>query len=70
MRQRGDLRQQLRLDVVACDEQLGRLDPGRTRCLDKVLSLGDEEPQLVPPAALVELADELELLVLARGDQA
>ena len=69
MAQRRDLREQRLLDVIARHEQVGRLDLRRQRRVDEILTLCDEEPELVAPAALVELPDELELLVLARGDQ-
>jgi hypothetical protein len=69
MSERRDLCQQLRLDVFTGDQQLGRLDPDRRRCVNDVLALGNEETELLAPAAVVELPDELELLVLARGDQ-
>jgi len=62
MRERRDLLQERRLDVLAGDEQVDR------RCargLDEVLPLRDEQPKLVPPAPVVELADELEPLVVA-----
>jgi hypothetical protein len=68
---RRHLRKQLRRDVLAGDEQLDRLDSGCRRCLDEVLAFGREEPGLVPVLApREELADEAELLVLPRGDQA
>jgi hypothetical protein len=70
MSERRDLPQQSRLDVLPRDEQLDRLDAGRTCGVDEILALRDEQPELVAPAALVQLADELELLVFARGDQA
>jgi len=35
----------------------------------EILTFRDEEPELVAPAAIVQLADELELLVVERGDQ-
>jgi hypothetical protein len=63
------LREQVRLDVVAGDEQLDGLDRRRRRRVDEVLALDEEEPELVAPAALVQLADELELLVVAGADQ-
>jgi hypothetical protein len=66
VRGRRHLGEQRRLDVLAGDEQLDRL--GR-RGVDEILALTGEEPELVPPAPLVQLADELELLVVARGDQ-
>jgi len=64
-----DLGQERRLDVLTGDEQFHRLDPGVERSTDKILALRDEEPELVAPAAVVQLADELELLVVERGDQ-
>jgi hypothetical protein len=67
MRERRDLREQRRLDVLARDQQLDRLDPGCR--LDQILPLDSEQPELVAPAPVVELADELEPLVVARGDQ-
>jgi hypothetical protein len=62
-------RQQARLDVLPRDEELGRIQSCVHAGLDEILALRDEEPELVAPAAVVQLADELELLVLARGDQ-
>jgi hypothetical protein len=47
------------------DQQLDRLEPGHVRRLDEVLSLRDEQPELVAPAPVTELADELEPLVVA-----
>jgi hypothetical protein len=70
MAQRGDLGQQGRLHVLFGDEHLDRLNPGVERRLHEVLALRNEEPKLFAPAAVVQLANELELLVLARGDQA
>jgi len=64
-----DLGQEHRLDVLAGDEELHRFDPGIDRRLDEILTLRDEEPELVAPAAVLQLADELELLVVERGDQ-
>jgi len=69
MAERRDLRQQGGLDVVARDEHVDSVEPAGERGIDEVLALDEEEPELVPPAALVQLADELELLVVARGDQ-
>ena len=48
-------------------EQVDRLDPGGR--FDEVLTLRDEQLELVAPAPVVELADELEPLVVAGGDQ-
>jgi len=47
------------------DEQLDRLDAGGGGRLDQVLALRDEQPELVAPAPVAELADELEPLVVA-----
>jgi hypothetical protein len=66
MRCRRDLRQQPRLDVLARDEQLDRLG---CRGVDEILAFAGEEFELVAPAPLVQLADEFQLLVVARGDQ-
>jgi hypothetical protein len=63
MRERRDLRQQFCGDVLARHEQLDSRDAGRR--LDEILALRNEEPELVAPAPVVELADELELLVVA-----
>ena len=43
-RQLGD---ESRLDVLARDEQLDRLDAGGSRGVDEVLALADEEPLLL-----------------------
>jgi hypothetical protein len=42
VRECGDLRKQRRLDVLACDQQLDRLDAGGR--LNEVLPLDDEQP--------------------------
>jgi len=68
--ERGDLRQQLGVDVLAGDQQLCRLDAGCAGSLDEILTLCCEKAELVAPAAVLQLADELQLLVVARGDQA
>jgi hypothetical protein len=65
MSERRHVGEQCRLDVLAGQEHLDRLEAGVMRGSDEILPLGDEEPQLVPPAALMQLPDELELLVLA-----
>jgi hypothetical protein len=70
MREGGDLRQELERDVLARHEPVGRLEPGREPGVDEILSLDNEQPELVPPAPVAELADELEPLVVAGGDQA
>jgi hypothetical protein len=69
MRERRHLAEECRLDIFSGNEDLDRLDPGVERRLDEILTLRDEEPELVAPTAVVQLPDELELLVLARGDQ-
>ena len=61
MRQRRDGGEQLRLDRLARDEELDRLDPGRGGRLDQVLALDREEPELLALALLrEELPDELQ----------
>jgi hypothetical protein len=70
MRERRDFGEQLGRDRLTGDEQLDRLETGRVCRLNEVLALGDEQPELVTPAPVMELADELEPLVVARGDQA
>jgi hypothetical protein len=67
VREHRDLGEERRLDVLAGDEQIDRLDA--TGGLDQILTLRDEQPELVSPAPVVELADELEPLVVAGGDQ-
>jgi hypothetical protein len=63
MREFRHLRQQRRLDRLPRHEQLDRLDPGRR--LDEILPFDDEEAELVAPAPVTELADELQPLVVA-----
>jgi hypothetical protein len=65
MAERRDLGEQLRLDVLPRDEQLDRLDARGEGGLDEILALRRKQPELVAPAAIVQLAGELELLVLA-----
>ena len=65
MSERRNLCQQPPLDILAGDEQLVRLVARCERGVDQILALGDEQPELVAPTALVQLANELELLVLA-----
>ena len=68
MRELGDVRQQLRLDVDAGREHVLRLEPGVEPGLDEILALDDEQPQ--PPAlrAGAQPPDELEPRVGGRGD--
>jgi hypothetical protein len=70
MPKRRDLAEELRLNVIPRDQELDRLDPCIERGFDEIFSLRREESELVAPAAVVQLADELELLVLAGSDQA
>ena len=63
MRERRHLGKEGRVDVLAGDEQLDRLE--LTGGLDEILALDDEQLELVAPAPVVELADELEPLVVA-----
>ena len=69
MGERRHFSEQCRLDVLARDQQFDRLDACSLSSDDQILTLRDEEPELLPPAAVLQLADELELLVLAGGDQ-
>src|SRR5918992_4839890 len=69
MAERRDFGEQLGLDVLTRDEQLHGLDPRGARSVDEVLALGRKQSELVAPPALLQLANELELLVLARADQ-
>ena len=66
MRERRDLGEQLRLDVLAGDEQVDGLDPRGARGGDEVLPLGDEQPELLPLPPRLELADELQPRVARR----
>jgi hypothetical protein len=63
MRERRHLGKERRVDVLPGDEQLDRLE--LTGGLDEILALDDEQLELVAPAPVVELADELEPLVVA-----
>ena len=54
MRRRRHLRQQPGLDVLAGAEQVDGCD---RRGLDGVLALDEEEPELLPPPALMQPAD-------------
>jgi len=67
--ERRHFREQCLLDVLSRDQQFDRLDACSLSSGDQIFTLRDEEPEPVPPAAVLQLADELELLVLAGGDQ-
>jgi hypothetical protein len=69
MPERRDLGEQRRLDVLAGHQQLHRLEARVARGVDEILPFRDEQPQLLAPPPLVQLADKLELLVVARVDQ-
>jgi hypothetical protein len=56
-----DCGEKLRLDALARDEELDRLDPGRRRRVDQILAFDREEPELLALALLrEELPDELQ----------
>jgi hypothetical protein len=63
--ERRHLGQQLRRDRLARDKEVDGRDPGRRGSGDEILALRDEQPELVSPAPVAELADELEPLVVA-----
>src|SRR2546430_2236822 len=67
MRERRHLGEQLGRNVFPGDQQVDRIGDGG---LDQILAFRDEQPKLVSPAPVVELADELEPLVVAGRDQA
>jgi hypothetical protein len=67
--QRRHLRRQRRLDVLARDEQLRRLDPHGACGVDEVFALADEQPLLLTLTPRLEQpADQLELRVVRRRD--
>ena len=69
MRQRRDAGEQGLLDRLTGDEEVHGLDPRGPGRLDEVLPLGGEQPALVAVLPLSEeLADELQRVVVARGD--
>jgi hypothetical protein len=61
MRERRALCEQHGLDILACHEHVDRVDV----LGEQILPLDDEQPKLVAPAPVLELADELEPLVVA-----
>ncbi|HEV8180684.1 MAG TPA: hypothetical protein VGP54_10350 [Gaiellaceae bacterium] len=69
MCERRHLGEQLRLHVFSRDEHIRRLQPHSEPRLDEIFPVDGEQPELVPPAAIAELADELQALVLTRRDQ-
>jgi hypothetical protein len=70
MRKRRDLSEELPRNIVPRDEDVRRLEPGREPRLEQILPLDREQPEFFAPAPVMELADELEPLVVAGGDQA
>jgi len=66
--ERRDPCEQLRLDGLARDKQVDRLDAFRPRRLDEILALADEEAELRALAAAFEAADELQPRVGRRRD--
>ena len=67
--QRRDASQQLRLDVLARDEQLDGLDPRLLCRAHEILALADEETLLLAlPPGLEQATHEAELRVRRRGD--
>jgi hypothetical protein len=67
--ERRNLGEQGRLDVLARHQHVDRLEAARTRGVQEIFALDEKETELVAPAALVQFANELELLVVARADQ-
>jgi hypothetical protein len=65
MRERRDLGEQSRLDVLIRDQHVCRVEPGVQPGFEQILPLDHEQPELVPPAPVVELPDELEALIVA-----
>jgi hypothetical protein len=65
MREVRHLGEQRGLDVLPGDQQVDGFD----FVDDEILTFDREQPELVSPAPVVELADELEPLVVAGGDQ-
>jgi hypothetical protein len=63
--ERRHLREQVRGDILPGDQQVDGLRPGRGGSRDQILPLCDEQPELVAPAPVAELADELEPFVVA-----
>jgi hypothetical protein len=66
VRERRHLGEERRLDVLARDQQLDRLDA----VCEQVLTLDREQPELVAPAAVTQLADKLQAFIVAGGNQA
>jgi len=60
MWQRGDRREDVRRHVLARNQQLLRLQPGREPRLNEVLALDREQTELVPPAPVPKLPNELQ----------
>jgi hypothetical protein len=69
MRRSRDLCEKLRRHVLTRDEHVDRLDAREGRRLDRVLAFDEEIAGSLAPASVVKLADELQALVVAGGDQ-
>ena len=70
VRERRELGDERRLDVLAGDEQVDRLDAGSARGLDEILALADEQPLLLAlPPRLEQPPDQLQLRVVRGRDQ-
>src|SRR5581483_2067800 len=65
MRRARDLGEELRLHVLAGAQQVDGLGARR---VDRILTLDEEEPELVAPALVVQLSHELQALVVLRAD--
>jgi hypothetical protein len=60
VRQRRDGGNQLGRDVLSRDEQLLRLQARGQPGINEVFALDREQPQLVPPAPVTQLANQLQ----------
>ena len=66
VRECRDLREQLRLDVLAGDEPVDRLRAGGEPGLDEILSLAHEQPEPLALPARLQPADQLQARVRRR----
>jgi len=66
VRERRHLREERRLDVLARDQQFDGVDA----VCEQILTLDREQPELVAPAAVTQLADKLQAFVVAGANQA
>ena len=71
MRERGQCRHELRLHVLAGNEQLDGLDPRVVSGKHEILALADEQALLLAlPPRLQQPPDQLQLRVVRRRDHA